>query len=97
MQQHDMEAVRRKFLVFGRVQGVGFRAWTIRRATELQLRGTVRNRPDGAVEVEALGSGPAVARLRELLARGPASSQVRDVRELAAGADPLPAGFDVAW
>ena len=40
----------RKCVVHGRVQGVGFRWFVTRNAKDLGVRGTVRNRPDGAVE-----------------------------------------------
>ncbi len=42
--------------VFGRVQGVGFRAWARHEATVLNLSGWVRNRIGGAVEIMAEGS-----------------------------------------
>ncbi len=42
--------------IYGRVQGVWFRAWTVKCATELGLAGWVRNRADGSVE--ALFAGP---------------------------------------
>ena len=63
----------------GRVQGVGFRAFTARHGQRLYLDGTVRNLPDGAVELVAEGSEE---RLKELLAhvrRGPAGSAVTSV------------------
>ena len=41
--------------VTGRVQGVGFRYYTQRKANELQIKGFVRNRPDGSVYIEAEG------------------------------------------
>lgn len=88
---------RRRFLVSGRVQGVGFRAWTVRRARSLDLRGTVRNRPDGTVEIEVEGEAGAVTRFRELLTRGPELAVVRSVREEPAGDDRLPAEFTIAW
>lgn len=74
--------VRRRFVVTGRVQGVGFRIWTVRRAGALGLSGTVRNCEDGSVEVEIEGAPESVWRLRELLARGPALAQVRSLREV---------------
>lgn len=42
-------------IVRGRVQGVGFRATTYRYAIDLGLKGTVRNIPDGTVEIHACG------------------------------------------
>ncbi len=41
--------------VFGRVQGVGFRYYTNKKASELGIRGFVKNRPDGSVYIEAEG------------------------------------------
>ncbi|MBN2614146.1 MAG: acylphosphatase [Bacteroidales bacterium] len=41
--------------IYGRVQGVGFRYYTEKKAKELNLTGFVRNRPDGSVYVEAEG------------------------------------------
>lgn len=53
-------------IVKGNVQGVGFRAMTRDYAQEMQLKGLVRNLPDGTVEIYAQGSKPY---LEELLAR----------------------------
>jgi acylphosphatase len=74
-----MEAMR--FQVSGRVQGVGFRAWTYSRARELGVTGSVRNRPDGSVEVEAEGSAEALANFRVALEKGPPGSRVAKVSE----------------
>ena len=63
----------------GRVQGVGFRAFVVRHARRLCLRGAARNLPDGGVEVIAEGDE---ARLRELLTalrQGPPGSAVTEV------------------
>ena len=61
----DREA--RRYLVTGLVQGVGFR-WTAQRvARSLGITGTVRNLPDGTVEVEAHGGPEALESLREAL------------------------------
>lgn len=68
--------------VTGRVQGVGFRWWTRRTAGALGLRGAVRNRADGSVELSAEGSAEALRQLEEQLRRGPASARVRDVRRV---------------
>ena len=61
----------RRWLVTGRVQGVGFRAFVMRRARELQLDGWVRNRPEGSVEIVATGPVDALSSLAEAVASGP--------------------------
>jgi acylphosphatase len=88
---------RRRFAVRGRVQGVGFRAWTQKRARELGLRGTVRNRPDGDVEVEAAGPEPALERLLQLLRQGPLWAAVSEVRELPPADSTLPPDFRITF
>ena len=64
------------FLVQGRVQGVGFRWYVHREASELDLRGWVRNTEEGEVEVVASGSEADLAELRASLRRGPRGSRV---------------------
>jgi len=64
------------FLIQGRVQGVGFRWYVHREASELDLRGWVRNTEDGDVEVVAHGSEADLAELRASLRRGPRGSRV---------------------
>lgn len=51
----------------GEVQGVGFRYTAKRYATELGLKGTVRNLQDGSVELVAQGSKPLIEKLVQLL------------------------------
>jgi acylphosphatase len=64
------------FLIQGRVQGVGFRWFVHREASELDLRGWVRNTEDGDVEVVASGSAEDLAELRQSLRRGPRGCRV---------------------
>jgi acylphosphatase len=64
------------FLIQGRVQGVGFRWYVHREASELDLRGWVRNTEDGEVEVVAAGEAADLAELRASLRRGPRGSRV---------------------
>ena len=61
----------RRFLVRGRVQGVGFRWFVEREAHILQIAGWVRNNPDGSVEVLAHGTRDQLAGLRSRLQEGP--------------------------
>jgi acylphosphatase len=64
------------FLIRGRVQGVGFRWFVHREASELDLHGWVRNTEDGDVEVVAAGTAEDLAELRTALRRGPRGSRV---------------------
>ena len=72
-----MRSVRLR--ITGRVQGVGYRAWMMRQAGALGLRGWVRNRSDGSVEVLATGAPDAVAALVEACRLGPYGARVTAV------------------
>jgi acylphosphatase len=69
------------FLVQGRVQGVGFRWFVHREASELALRGWVRNTEDGDVEIVATGETADLDELRASIRRGPRGSRVDRVVE----------------
>jgi len=71
----------RRFLVRGRVQGVGFRWFVEREAHILQIAGWVRNSHDGCVEVLAMGTRDQLAGLRSRLQEGPRAARVDDVEE----------------
>lgn len=90
-----MDETQIRFRVSGRVQGVGFRWWTQRQGLRLGLRGTVRNLPDGAVEVTAAGPPDRISQLEHLLRRGPAGAQVDAVVTLSTVADEIPPGFEI--
>jgi acylphosphatase len=64
------------FLIQGRVQGVGFRWYVHREASQLDLRGWVRNTEEGEVEVVASGTVADLANLRASLRRGPRGARV---------------------
>jgi acylphosphatase len=70
---------RVRAVVTGRVQGVSFRASTAAEARRLGLVGSVKNRPDGAVELEAQGDDAAVAALLAWCAHGPPAARVDGV------------------
>jgi acylphosphatase len=74
------ERRRLKAEIFGDVQGVGFRFFAERHARQLGLEGYVRNRYDGAVEVEAEGPAPALEQFLNELRHGPRLARVQDVR-----------------
>jgi acylphosphatase len=71
----------RRFLVRGRVQGVGFRWFVEREAQILGIAGWVRNDPDGSVEVLAIGTPEQLSGLRSRLQEGPRAARVDDVEE----------------
>lgn len=73
------EIVRVHAVVHGKVQGVGFRAFTEYHATQKGLEGWVRNRQDGTVEVEAEGSKPMLKAFLQLLEQGPHLSRVSQI------------------
>jgi len=74
-------AQARRFLVRGRVQGVGFRWFVEREAHILQIAGWVRNNHDGSVEVLAMGTREQLAGLRSRLQEGPRAARIDDVEE----------------
>jgi acylphosphatase len=65
--------------ITGRVQGVGFRAWTAHQAERRGLRGWVRNRRDGSVEALVIGEADAVEAMVEACRRGPSMAWVDGV------------------
>ena len=71
----------KRYLVSGRVQGVGFRYYVLQTASRLGMRGEVRNMPDGRVECLAAGDSDQHRKLHEALKRGPAMSRVTEVLE----------------
>lgn len=67
--------------IYGRVQGVFYRATTCDEAQRLGLTGWVRNCPDGCVELIAEGPEQKLIRLREWCRRGPPAAQVERLEE----------------
>src|SRR5258708_20204349 len=68
--------VARRYVIAGRVQGVGFRWFTHDAAAREGVHGWVRNLADGTVEVMAEGDGPSVDRLEAAARRVPSSARV---------------------
>jgi acylphosphatase len=92
-----------RLLISGIVQGVGYRAWTVRTARQLGASGWVRNLHDGRVEVWAEAPSEVLDQLEERCRRGPTYAEVERVERsdrpatgaagfeaLATAADPLP-------
>jgi len=71
-----------RLFISGRVQGVGFRWFTLRQAQALGLVGWTRNLPDGRVEVVAKGRAESLAEMETALHRGPRMARVDNVDKL---------------
>ncbi|CAB3393163.1 acylphosphatase [Kyrpidia spormannii] len=68
--------IHQHLVVHGKVQGVGFRAYTARQAANLNIRGWVRNHPEGTVEINAAGSAEAMEAFVRAVKKGPPGSRV---------------------
>ena len=79
---------RVRLIVSGAVQGVGFRMFIDRKANELKLSGWVRNRIDGAVEIDAQGPETAIEELLRQAKKGPSRSIVTSIRKEEKEPDP---------
>ena len=84
-----------RYHVTGRVQGVWFRAWTVRAAADLGLDGWVRNRRDGSVEAVAAGPEDKLEQFRLALHDGPPMAEVTGVA-VEPAAPPPKTGFHQA-
>ena len=82
----------RRIRVFGRVQGVFFRNWTIGEAEALAITGWVRNRTDGSVEIAAFGDEAAVDAFVSRCRQGPGAARVDRVEVEPMDGEP-PEGF----
>ncbi len=81
--------VARRLVLGGRVQGVGFRWFTVEQARAEGVGGFVRNLPDGRVEAMVEGDSESVDRVERALRRGPRGARVEAVEVEAAA----PEGF----
>ena len=81
-------------IVTGRVQGVGFRYFTVRCANYLSLCGWVRNLPDGSVETAIQGQVEKIEEMIGLLKQGPGAANVSglEIEEIESGSEEL-SGF----
>ncbi len=74
-----MTKIARKVKIFGRVQGVFFRQWTINQARALGVAGWVRNAADGTVEAHVEGEEDAVTKMIDGMRRGPSQARVEEL------------------
>jgi len=75
------EAEARRWLVVGKVQGVGYRYFARQAARAIGVRGWIRNLPDGSCEVQVAGTADTLQRFREELLRGPRGARVEGIEE----------------
>jgi acylphosphatase len=87
--------IARRYVIAGRVQGVGFRFFAEIAAAREGVHGWVRNLPDGRVEARIEGDAEAVARVEAALRRGPPSSRVDEVTVEDEAPDGRVTGFSV--
>lgn len=71
---------RAHLLISGKVQGVSFRYYTKKTASNLNLKGYVKNLPDNKVEIVVEGSDSDVNEFVEWCKKGPSSSHVSDIK-----------------
>ena len=76
-----------RLVVEGRVQGVGFRLWTVHEARRRGLRGWVRNRRDGSVEALIIGEPEKVAAMIEACRHGPRLARVDRLAQIGTSDD----------
>lgn len=84
-----MHEVVRQVVIRGRVQGVGFRYWTMHEAIRLGVGGWVRNRRDGSVEALFAGAAEAVAEMTARCRSGPEFARVDEIEDQPAAANAL--------
>ncbi len=87
--------IARQFRVHGQVQGVSFRAFTVKQAIERDLAGWVRNVTDGTVEGCVLGPADAVEAFLDALLQGPPLAEVEGLYATEFEPRTLPRPFSV--
>ena len=84
-----------RWIVVGKVQGVGFRWFVREQARRWGVRGWVRNHPDGSVEIAASGEPESLTGLLAAVRRGPEGALVDEVRDGAPPGEELPEPFSI--
>jgi acylphosphatase len=85
------------YTISGRVQGVCFRHYTVREAEKLGISGSVRNLPDGSVEIFAQADEAEISQFESFLHLGPGSAKVeRVIKEVVDQVEEY-RGFDISW
>ena len=93
----DRNVEGRRWIVSGRVQGVGYRYFARQAAQALGVRGWIRNLPDGSCEVQVAGGGELLQRFQDELRRGPRGCRVDDIAEESLTQVPDWQGFQIVF
>jgi acylphosphatase len=88
--------IARRFVISGRVQGVGFRRFAESAAAREGVHGWIRNLPDGRVEAQAEGDVEALERFERALRQGPPAARVETVDVDAVAPTGRQTGFSVS-
>lgn len=86
---------RVKILVSGRVQGVYFRLFTQNKAKHFAIKGSVRNLPDGRVEIIAEAEPVVIEKFIKWCHKGPVTARVEHVEIAELQADGVLTGFEI--
>ncbi len=73
------DLIRKQIFASGTVQGVNYRWFVLQNATDLGLKGWVRNLPDGRVEVDIEGDPDCIATLLAVMREGPRLARVENL------------------
>ena len=91
-----VEKIQKHIFLSGRVQGVGFRAFTRQQAAVLDIKGWVKNLADGRVEIIVQGERPQVKEMISKLKEGPSFAKVEDIEINEEEADDF-SGFKIKY
>ncbi|MCB1199617.1 MAG: acylphosphatase [Leptospiraceae bacterium] len=76
----DSNTIQKRYIISGKVQGVGYRMFARKEALKLSMRGQVKNLTSGEVELIAIGSLDDHRKLNSKLQQGPILSRVDEVQ-----------------
>jgi acylphosphatase len=91
------EPEARRWIVIGRVQGVGYRYFARQTARAIGVRGWIRNLPDGSCEVQVAASADMLQRFKAELMRGPRGALVEDIEDERLVQVPTWQGFQIVF
>lgn len=87
----------KKYIISGRVQGVGYRYWAQREGSRLRVKGYVKNLYNGDVEVYAIGDEKTLSNFKEILKEGPPSAMVLRIEEFNMPIDNSYRSFEITF